>query len=568
MSDIDSNKEYRELFVIEANEHIQNMNNELLAYEQDGARERIDSIFRSVHTLKGMAGTMGYENIRLLCKTIENVLDALRNGSMGFEKRIADVLFKCFDVLSRLVNDENIMLDISTYIDELSSLVVNRTADAAENDDGSNGTVGVGNSNKSEISNEQDQLPTTITVRLEDLDRLVDLVGELVIAKSRLRGMIMNNNATMEAQLTHLDRLISDLQYNVMKLRLVPLSTVFSRFPRLVRDTASRVGKEVKLEIEGAELEVDRSILQAITDPLVHMLRNAIDHGIESREERISKGKGEVGLVKVTASKVEDRISITVEDDGKGIDVEALKKKAIEKGLISSEEAEKMSDDEALRLIGTPGLSTAKEVTDISGRGVGMDVVFRQVSKFGGYVNIESRKDVGTRITLNIPMNVSIISGLLVHVYGERYIIPASNVVTTMKVKSSEVMHIHGRKVIRIRDKDDGDDGGVDKIIPLVEMAYMLGINGYSPGNDNGNGGSGSSSGGSSSSGNGNDSSSSIVIVNNKGKSIGFIVDSFEYMKEIVVKRVAGLNGRFVDATIASDGSAVLILDIAQLVRG
>ncbi|MEM4418410.1 MAG: chemotaxis protein CheA [Candidatus Nitrosocaldus sp.] len=551
MSDISNNREYRELFMIEANEHIQNMNNELLTYEQDNSREHIDSIFRSVHTLKGMAGTMGYENIRILCKTIENVLDALRNERLVFEKSVADILFTCFDILNKLVNDEHALIDISPYISSLSSILVNEKKIEVVNKEGEDDDSNKNNGNKNDIANEaNDKLPTTITVKLDDLDRLVDLVGELVIAKARFKSMIIttsssNNNSVVEAQLTHLDRLISDLQYNVMKLRLVPLSTIFSRFPRLVRDTASKLGKEVRLEMEGSEIEVDRSILQAITDPLVHMIRNALDHGIESREERMGKGKEPVGLLRITASKVEDRISITVEDDGKGIDVDTLKTKAIEKGLINREEAERMSDEEALKLIGTPGLSTAREVTDISGRGVGMDVVFKQVGRFGGYVKIESSKDVGTRMTLNIPMNVSIISGLMVHVHGERYMIPSSNVVTTMKVKSGEIMHIHGRKVIRVRD----NDGEGDKIIPVVEMAYLLGINGYSGNNDDDN------------------NCSNIVIVNSKDKSIGFIVDSFEYMKEIVVKRVVGLNGRFVDATIAPDGSAVLILDIAQLIR-
>ncbi len=568
MSDISSNREYRELFVIEANEHIQNMNNELLAYEQDNSREHIDSIFRSVHTLKGMAGTMGYDNIRVLCKTIENVLDALRSERLVFEKGVADTLFTCFDILSRLVNDEHALIDISPYISSLSSLLVDGKKEEVV-DKGKGDDINKNNGNKkNEIIDEpNDKLPT-ITVKLDDLDRLVDLVGELVITKARFKSMITtasttainNSNSMVENQLTHLDRLVSDLQYHVMKLRLVPLNTIFNRFPRLVRDTASRLGKEVRLEIRGSEIEVDRSILQAITDPLVHMIRNALDHGIESREERISKGKEPVGLLRITASKVEDRISITVEDDGKGIDVDTLKMKAVEKGLIKREEAEKMSDEEALRLIGTPGLSTAREVTDISGRGVGMDVVFKQVSRFGGYVNIESKKDVGTRMTLNIPMNVSIISGLMVYVYGERYVIPSSNVVTTMKVKDDEIMHIHGRKAIRVRDGDNSSD----KIIPVMEMAYLLAINGYSDRNDGSS--SGSSSGSGSSSNNDHNNSNNIVIVNSKGKSIGFIVDSFEYMKEIVVKRIAGLNGRFVDATIAPDGSAVLILDIGQLI--
>ncbi|MFN4337321.1 MAG: chemotaxis protein CheA, partial [Candidatus Nitrosocaldus sp.] len=380
MSDISSNKEYRELFIIEANEHIQNMNNELLAYEQDNSRERIDSIFRSVHTLKGMAGTMGYDNIRILCKTIENVLDALRNERLVFEKGIADTLFSCFDILSRLVNDEHAFIDISPYIGSLSSILVNEKRMEVVNmeegkDDGSNDNA----NKKNKITDESnDRLPTTITVKLDDLDRLVDLVGELVITKARFRSMIAtatataattatataaattnnninnnnnnnNNNSMIETQLTHLDRLVSDLQYNVMKLRLVPLNTIFNRFPRLVRDIASKLGKEVRLEMSGSEIEVDRSILQAITDPLIHIIRNALDHGIESREERMSKGKEPVGLLRITASKVEDRISITVEDDGKGIDVDTLKMKAIEKGLIKREEAEKMSDEEALR---------------------------------------------------------------------------------------------------------------------------------------------------------------------------------------------------------------------------
>ncbi|MEM2048251.1 MAG: Hpt domain-containing protein, partial [Candidatus Nitrosocaldus sp.] len=180
MSDISNNKEYRELFVIEANEHIQNINNELLAYEQDNAREHIDSIFRSVHTLKGMAGTMGYENIRILCKTIENVLDALRNGILVFEKGIADTLFTCFDILSRLVNDEHALIDISPYINSLSSILAdgNKTGVVGKDNNNNDST----NSNNNEKNEANDKLPTTITVKLDDLDRLVDLVGELVIA--------------------------------------------------------------------------------------------------------------------------------------------------------------------------------------------------------------------------------------------------------------------------------------------------------------------------------------------------------------------------------------------------
>ncbi len=539
---IDS-REYRELFLLEANEHLQSMNNELLAYEKDNARERIDSIFRSVHTLKGMAATMGYESIRVLCKSIENVLDGIRNNSIAFSRDVADTLFSCFDLLNRLVNDENLSVDVSSYVKRLEDLLNNSSNANASNN--SNSSTSNANSNTSNISGnaasidasslQEERLPTTITVKLEDLDRLVDLVGELIIAKIRLESSF---NSSDRIALTQFDRLISELQFNVMKLRLVPLSMIFNRLPRLVRDTASKLGKEVRLEVEGSEIEIDRSIMQAISDPLVHIIRNAIDHGIEMPEERLRNGKDRVGLVRVIASRMGERISISIEDDGKGIDVDALKAKAVEKGVISKEEADAMSYEDALKLLGTPGLSTAKQVTDVSGRGVGMDVVFKQVSRFGGYVSIKSNKGLGTSITLNIPLNVSIISALMVYVNEERYIIPSSNVVRTLKVNARDVMHVHGKRVIRVKDKDDVHE----HIIPLYDMSYLLGINGRS-----------------------NDNEYNIVIVDINGRNIGLVVDRFEYMKEVVVKRIVGADGGFTEATIPSDGVPVLIVDVTKL---
>ena len=534
---IDS-KEYRELFVLEANEHLQNINNELLAYEKDNSKERIDSIFRSVHTIKGMAATMGYENIKMLCKSIENVLDALRNDRFVFSKTIADNLFTSIDILTKLINDENALIDVSSYIRILADIIdssnsmnnnpTNETKDTVRRAD---------NVQRDEL--EQDRLPTTITIKLEDIDKLVDLVGELVIAKMRLENSLLSYaNSRIDITLTQFNRLISDLQFNVMKLRLVPLSMIFNRFPRLVRDTASRLGKEVKLEIEGSEIEIDRSITQAISDSLVHIIRNAIDHGIEMPEERVRSGKDRVGSIKIVAVRNGEKISITVKDDGKGIDTDRLKAKAVERGIISREEADNMSYEEALNLLGTPGLSTAKQVTDISGRGVGMDVVFKQVNKFGGYVSIDSRKGYGTSIMIHIPLNVSIISALLIYLNGDRYIIPSSNVVRTLKLDKNKIIYIHGKAVIRTED-----EGG---IIPLVDLAYLLKMNANSRDNCR---------------------DVSIVIVNSKGRQIGLVVDDFEYMKEVVVKHIIGIDGRFREATIAGDGTPILILDIAQLIN-
>jgi two-component system chemotaxis sensor kinase CheA len=533
MSSIDS-KEYRELFLIEANEHLQNINNELLEYEKDHAKERVDSIFRSVHTIKGMAATMGYENIKILCKSIENVLDALRNDKLMLSKVVIDTLFASIDVLTKLVNDENALIDISNHIKILADLIE------------SNQNNGIKEKVENTHTDEsiQDKLPPTITIKLEDIDKMVDLVGELVIAKMRLENSLQPYlDGRMNMVLAQFSRLISDLQFNVMKLRLVPLSIIFNRFHRLVRDTASKLGKEVRLEVKGSELEIDRSIMQAISDPLVHIIRNAIDHGIEMPEERLQNGKDRVGLIRIVALRMGEMISITVEDDGKGIDADALKAKAVERGIISKEEAERMSDEDAFKLLGTPGLSTAKQVTDISGRGVGMDVVFKQVSRFGGYVSINSKRGLGTSITLNIPLNVSIISGLLIYVNEERYIIPSSNVARTLKVSSTDIMHIHGRRVIRVKDKDGRDEG----IIPLLDMSYIL--NCYRDSNND------------------NSNEFSIVVVNSKGKYIGLIVDRFEYIKEMVVKHIIGIDGKFKEATIIGDGTPILILDIAQLIN-
>jgi len=324
MSGIDS-KEYRELFLIEANEHLQNINNELLAYEKDHAKERIDSIFRSVHTIKGMAATMGYENIKIMCKSIENVLDALRNDKLMLSKEVIDTLFASVDVLTKLVNDENALIDISNHIKILADLI----------DSNQNNEIREKVENTHADESLQDKLPPTITIKLEDIDKMVDLVGELVIAKMRLENSLQPYlDGRMNMVLAQFSRLISDLQFNVMKLRLVPLRIIFNRFHRLVRDTASKLGKEVRLEVKGSELEIDRSIMQAISDPLVHIIRNAIDHGIEKPEERILNGKDRVGLIRIVALRMGEMISITVEDDGKGIDADALKAKAVERGII------------------------------------------------------------------------------------------------------------------------------------------------------------------------------------------------------------------------------------------
>ncbi|WP_255464493.1 ATP-binding protein, partial [Nitrosopumilus sp. b1] len=230
-------------------------------------------------------------------------------------------------------------------------------------------------------------------VKMSDLDSLVNLVGELVISKMRLEKMVGTDSSEESRQLImEMDRLVTDLQYQSMKIRLVPIDQVFSRFTRLIRDTSKSLGKEVNLEMDGAGIELDRTVLDAITDPLLHILRNCVDHGLETPQERTAAGKSPMGNIHISAYRVGDQIAIKIEDNGRGINLDRIKSKAVEKGIISADDAKRMSKQEAIDLLGTPGLSTAKEVTDISGRGVGMDVVIRQVEEVGGSVKISTEE--------------------------------------------------------------------------------------------------------------------------------------------------------------------------------
>jgi two-component system chemotaxis sensor kinase CheA len=291
--------------------------------------------------------------------------------------------------------------------------------------------------------------------------------------------------------------------------------------------------------MNGANIELDRTVLDSITEPLLHILRNCVDHGIEVSSERKKIGKPENGNIKLTAYNVADQIAIKIEDDGKGIDVEKLKAKAIEKGIISIEESDTMSDEKAIDLLGTPGLSTANEITDISGRGVGMDVVINRVREVGGNFEITTKKGEGTTMILTIPLNVSIIGGLLVNVSNEKYVIPLSTVITTIKVDHSQIKSIHGVEVIELQDK----------IVPLVRIDKILKLKPTTKLE--------------------NKNTTTIIIVEKGGKSYGLVVDSFERNQEIVVKKFSNASdstNAFTNATILPDGKVALILDPAIIV--
>ena len=517
-----SENNYRELYVTEALEHVDIINQTLLKLEENpDKREHLDQIFRSAHTVKGMSATMGYDQTKELCKNIENIFDKIRKKETKLSSNLASALFKCIDILQQMINDEKKTVNLKPYFNML------------ENPD-----------KLVQLDNSESMSPTqlpTIRVKMSDLDSLVNLVGELTISKMKL-DKIVSEDGTGKSKhaLMELGSMITDLQYQSMKIRLVPIDTIFKRFTRVVRDTATSLGKKVELHMDGSKIELDRTVLDAITEPLLHILRNSVDHGIENPSERKTSGKQEKGNIWISAYHAGEQITIKIKDDGKGIDVEKVKAKAIEKGIISKDEAIELSEDKALDLLSIPGLSTAKEVTDISGRGVGMDVVINRVKDVGGDVLITTKKGEGTTMILTIPLSVSIIGGLLVNVSNEKYILPLSSIITTLKIASNQIKSVHGLDVIEFQDK----------IVPLVRVAEILEIGNKTY--------------------NKNQNETTIVIVEKGGKQYGLIVDSLEHKQEIVIKKLnssADSSDTFTNATILPDGRVALILDPGRIVR-
>ena len=516
-----SETNYQDMYRSEGLEHVEIMNNALLKLEEKPkSKEHIDQIFRSAHTIKGMAATMGYEQTKELCKNVENIFDKIRKNQKDLTPQLATAIFKCIDTLHQMINDENKKIDL----DSLKSMLENPEEFKSVEKSDTISSV---------------QLPT-ISVKMSELDSLVNLVGELIISKMKLeRSLKDEGSVKSQTELSDLGRLVTDLQYQSLKLRLVPIDTIFGRVQRVVRDISNQLGKKVELHLEGAKIELDRTILNSITEPLLHILRNCVDHGIESVSERKSLNKPESGNIIVTASHIGEQVVIKIEDDGKGIDLERLKSKAVENGILTQDQANEITNDKAIELLGTPGLSTAKEVTDISGRGVGMDVVINKIQEVSGNLKISTIKGQGTTMMLMIPLSVSIIGGLLVNVSDQKYILPISSITTTVKLNKNEIKSIHGVEVIEY----------LDKIIPIVRVSDILEIKKSNEDLSN------------------NDVT--IVIVDKGGKPYGLVVDSFERKQEVVIKKFSNTSDSkksFTNATILPDGKVALILDPGMII--
>lgn len=387
----------------------------------------------------------------------------------------------------------------------------------------------------------------TIRVEVKRLDHLMNLIGELVLGKNRLLKIYDDVEERYEGEkfLEELNQVVSslslvttDIQLAVMKTRMLPIAKVFNKFPRMIRDLSRELGKQIDLEISGEETELDKSIVEEIGDPLVHIIRNSCDHGIEDPEIRKAAGKPEKGTVELKAYNEGNHIVIEIVDDGKGLDVDMLKAKSIEKGIITEREADTMSDKEAFGLIFKPGFSTAAKVTNVSGRGVGMDVVKTNIEKLNGIIDIESEVGKGTVIKLKIPLTLAIIQSLLVGTQEEYYAIPLASVLETVRVPIDDIYTIDGKNVLRLRDE----------VLSLVRLSDVFGVRKVFDGGEH----------------------TYVVIIGVAETKLGIIVDTLVGQEEIVIKsmgdylqNIPGIAG----ATIRGDGRVTLIIDVAAMME-
>ncbi len=391
------------------------------------------------------------------------------------------------------------------------------------------------------------KIEQTIRVEISRLEQLLNLVGELVLQKNRVsglsRGIVQTSSVTQEMREAvtqvsgDLDRVTSDIQVAVMRARMQSLDRLFGKYPRLIRDLARKTGKNITLSIEGGDTEVDKSVIEELGDPLVHLLRNSVDHGVEPPEDRAATGKSEEGIIRLVASQEGGHVAVRVIDNGRGLDREKLLKKAIERGLTTEEEAPGLSDSEVYQFILTAGFSTAVEVSDISGRGVGMDVVRNNIEKLKGTIDIESTLGEGTTIIIKIPLTLAIMTAMMVGVGSELYAVPLTNILEIVRPEKDQLSTVNGRRVMRIRDS----------VLPLIDLSEMLELPETR-----------------------RQESPFAVVVEQGNRSAGLMVSRLIGQQEVVIKPLDGVlsrSGGVSGATVCDDGGVSLIVDVSKLMQ-
>ncbi len=536
MLTFDLSDEERQIFFAETDEQLQTLEEGLLRLEQaQHDPTLLQALFRAAHTLKGSAGMIGHTQIVDLTHALENIFDDLRKDRLSISSPLVDACLQSVDKLKHYRNEMSGDLTPVSFIPHPPAEPLPPSEDFSPTPPVQPFT---------EIHSPADK---TIRTSVERLDNLLNLVGELITERNRLNQLHKLLELTcrgdkhlppLSETVTHLNSIVDQLQEEVMGLRMLPVSTVFNKFPRLVRDLSRRAKKQIDLVIQGAETELDRSVLEQISDPLIHLLRNAVDHGIELPPDRRTAGKPEQGTITLTAGHENGQIKITLKDDGHGIDIRKVKNSALQKGLLTEKEAANLSETEALELIFKPGLSTASKVSDISGRGVGMDIVRTNLENLNGTILMDTWPGQGTQFELLLPLTLAIIPTLLVEADASRFAIPLMTITEAFRLTPSLVQTIQGKPNLLFRGN----------LLPLVELHELLNAAPC-----------------------GTEKALQYVVGVRFGKSqIGLIVDALIGEEEIMVKSLGKLTGKvpgITGAAILGDGNVVLILDIPGLIK-
>ena len=563
-------------FLVESTEGLDQLDQDLVALEQTpGDHELLARIFRVVHTIKGTCGFLGFGRLEGVAHAGENLMSLLRDGKLQLTAEIATGLLHLVDTIRTILagidglgtepaGDDTALV---AELEALQSPSGNGTQPKARSGRKRAAASPAVESVVVAETHQPADLPpapavtspepteqrataadSTIRVDVGLLDNLMNLVGELVLARNQMLQHITRVGENgLQATWQRLDLITTELQESVMKTRMQPIGNVWNKFPRVIRDLAVNVGKSVHLEMEGEQTELDKTIIEAIKDPLTHLVRNAVDHGIESPEKRRAAGKPEEGTVSLRAFHEGGQVNIEMADDGAGIDPERIRRKAVERGLVSADQASRMSDREALGLIFLAGLSTAAQVTNVSGRGVGMDVVKTNIEKIGGSVDAQSRLDAGTTFKIKIPLTLAIIPALIVTTDGDRYAIPQVNLLELVRLEGERtktgIERIHGAPVYRLRGR----------LLPLVylDAALKLGRGACATNADAA-------------------PTINIVVLQAGDRQFGLVVDQVSDTEDIVVKplgkQLKGITA-FAGATIMGDGRVALILDVLGLAQ-
>lgn len=687
--------QYLEIFIDETKEHLQNLNDQVLILEAEPENiDTVNEIFRAAHSLKGMAGTMGFKRMQRLTHDMENVFSEVRNGKLNVNADMVDIVFKCLDAIEGYlanivessdegtedneeligllnaalegkcdtgepeettsapkveaapagsedrkkylqipiadfeknamneakangmnvyattvyiqescllkaaraflvfkglegkgeiiksvpsvqdIEDERFDFDFSMFIlsekpiEEIKKIIENvseieeAVIEHFEIPDQVQETVAMTDTEKKTedkpVAEKKEEKKTTssnsaksskpvvnrsVRVDIEKLDDLMNLVSELIIAKNGLVSVTGDARVqvqTFNEQIEYLERVTTNLHESVMKVRMVPIESVVNRFPRMIRDLSKKLNKEMELIMTGEDTELDRTVIDEIGDPLMHMLRNAADHGLESTIDRLKIGKPKVGTIRLDAYQDGNNVTIEVSDDGAGVDVEKIKRKAIEKGTITEEQAEFMTDKEAVDLLFAPAFSTAEKISDVSGRGVGLDVVKNKIEGLGGDVEVVTKLGEGTKFIVRLPLTLAIIQALMVNISDEMYALPLNSVVTIEEIVPEDIKYVQTKEVINLRGT----------VIPLVRLNEVLDIEPMEKDE--------------------NDDEGLIVVIVKKGdRQAGLVIDKLLGQQEIVIKPL----GKYIrvpklisGATILGNGEVALIIDSNTLV--